>query len=186
MPVLQRLANATSSAAHAAAQPTLLVERFTDTTPGSQRLSPAAIIVVAIVVAGVTLCTVGVLCAACLMGRKCGRRAPADRFLKPRSHGCYLTQLGRNKPRRRDEEHNPKPPRTPASIVMDDWNDKNDSSDSVGPQYVGARSAWGPTPGYGVAGHQPHREEFSPAALQASLQAGPLTTPAKVYGANRF
>ncbi|RYP40292.1 hypothetical protein DL767_001835 [Monosporascus sp. MG133] len=180
MPVLQRFANATSSAAHAAMQPTLLVERFTDMTPEAQKPPQAAVTVVVIVIAAISLGMMVLLGAVCMAYRTCGRRRPARRVSKPKSRGCYLTQRGPNKARRRDGEHNPKPPHRPASIVMSDWNNKNDSSDSVRPQYVGARSAWGRTPGYGVAGHQPGREEFASAALQASLQAAPPTVPPEV------
>ncbi|RYO87142.1 hypothetical protein DL762_004346 [Monosporascus cannonballus] len=177
MQVLHRLANATSSAADAAMQPVLLVERFTDMIPSTQKLSPGALAVVAIGIAGIILGTLGVLCAACVLDGTCGRCNPAHRLSKPKSHARYLTQVW-PKPRRGDQEHNPRAPHTPASVVMNDWTNKNDSSDSVGPQYVGARSTWGPTPGYGVAGHQPRCEEFASAA--------PLTVPPKVAVANRF
>ncbi|RYP92785.1 hypothetical protein DL770_001065 [Monosporascus sp. CRB-9-2] len=186
MPVLQRFANATSSAAHAAMQPTLLVERFTDMTPGAQRPSPAAHTVAAIVIAAIFLGTMVLLCAICMTYKTCGGRGLAHPLSKPKSYGCYLAQRGPNKPRRRDGEHNPKSPHKPASIAMNDWSNKNGSSDSVGPQYVGPRSAWGRTPGYGVAGHQPGREESASAALRAPLQVVPLTVPPKVNGANRF
>ncbi|RYP09434.1 hypothetical protein DL765_008430 [Monosporascus sp. GIB2] len=177
MPVLQRLANATSSAPHAATQPTLLVERFTDMVPSEQKLSTGALVVVAIVIAGIILGTLGVLCAACVLDGTCGRCNPVHRLSKPKSHCRSLTQLW-PKPRRGDEEHNPGTPHTPASVVMNDWTNKNDGSDSVDPQYVGARSAWGPTTGYGIAVHQPRCEEFASAA--------PLTVPPKAAVANRF
>ncbi|RYP52160.1 hypothetical protein DL768_002602 [Monosporascus sp. mg162] len=185
MPVPQRFANATSPAAHAAMQPTLLVERFADMTPGAERPSPAGLTVVAMVIFAIILGTAVLLCAVCMAYRTCGRQDPAHRFSKPKFHGCYLTQPGPNKPFRRDEEHNSKPPYTPASIAMNDWSNKKDSSDSAGLQYVGARSSWGHTPGYGVAVHQPGREEFASAALGTSLQAVPLAVPPKVNGANR-
>ncbi|RYP71230.1 hypothetical protein DL771_004922 [Monosporascus sp. 5C6A] len=134
MPVLQCLTNATSSAAHTATQPTLLQERLTNTIRGLPKLQRAGLTALAAFMTGLVLGTLVVLCVFGVTYIMCRRRDPAHCPSKPKRHNSS------------------------AGIVMNDWNNKTDSSDSVGPQYVGARSAWGPIHSYGVAGGQPRRE----------------------------
>ncbi|RYP02171.1 hypothetical protein DL764_005922 [Monosporascus ibericus] len=142
MPVLQGFANATSCEAYAALQRTLRLECLTDMTRGAQEPSSTDDTAVAIAIAIAMIGLVAIMSCVLIICMRCDCHDHAHCLPKRKSYGCYFTHLGPNTPHRRGEEHKPKPPHTAASIVMNDWNNKNDRSDSVCPQYLGARSAW--------------------------------------------